>query len=235
MDWTKPLLMLTMPNSGSTWFAKLLAERLPGCRYYDKEFFNPVCNLKHELILRRNFGSELIDCYRNIASPGDLSIDDDIAATWGTETYNFTKECQSGFKLEAFLRHFRVFAFLRSEAESFPPNRARVWSFYEHAWHSLQYHGFSLRAETTISRSLEAYRIIYAHIASDAERHFVPIIHYNDLFDEREILRERLARALGYESDDLVDSVIATRVRSDRARAPMSAKTLAASTHREAA
>ena len=53
------VLMLTLPNSGSTWFAKLVAG-LPGCRYYEKEFFNPVCNLKHELVLRRNFGSELV-------------------------------------------------------------------------------------------------------------------------------------------------------------------------------
>jgi hypothetical protein len=232
VNWTKPLLMLTMPNSGSTWFAKLLAERLPGCRYYDKEFFNPICNLKHELKLRRNFGSELVDCYKNIASPGDLYIDHDIGSTWGTENYNFTKECQSGFKLEAFLRHFRVFVFLRPEAESFPPNRARVWSFYEHAWYSLQYHGYSLKAETTVDRALEAYRIIYAHIVSDAKRRRVPIIFYSDLFDQREILRERLAQALGYESDDLVDAAIATRVRSDRGSLAKPAKAPGTREHR---
>jgi hypothetical protein len=219
VKWTKPLLMLTMPNSGSTWFARLLAERLPGCRYYDKEFFNPVCNLKHELTLRRNFGSELVSCYRNIASPGDSYIDDDIVLTWGAENYNFTKECQSGFKLDAFLRHFRVFVFLRPEEESFPPNRARVWSFYEHAWHSLQYHGYMLKAETTFDRALEAYRIIYAHIVSGAKRRGVPTIYYSDLFDEREVVRERLERAIGYSGDDLVDAAIATRVRSSRTTA----------------
>jgi hypothetical protein len=220
MNWTKPLLMMTMPNSGSTWFAKILAGQLPGCRYYDKEFFNPVCNLKHESTLRQNFGSELVSCHRNIASPGDSDLDDDIIATWGAENYNFTKECQSCFKMEGFLRHFRVFVFLRPEAESFPPNRARVWSFYEHAWHSLRHHGHMLTAETTVDRALEAYRVMYAHMLADAKMHNVPIIFYGDLFDEREILRERLARALGYDSDDLVDAVIATRVRSDRGTAP---------------
>jgi hypothetical protein len=217
VKWTKPLLMLTMPNSGSTWFAKLLAERVPGCRYYDKEFFNPVCNLKHELTLRRNFGSELISCYRNIASPGDSYVDDDIVDTWGTENYNFTKECQSGFKLDAFLRHFRVFVFLRPEEESFPPKRARVWSFYEHAWHSLQYHGYLLKAETTYDRALEAHQVIYAHIVSHAKARGIPTIYYSDLFDEREALRDRLERAVGYSGDDLADAVIATRVRSSRA------------------
>jgi hypothetical protein len=232
MNWTKPLLMLTMPNSGSTWFAKLLAEGLPGCRYYDKEFFNPVCNLKHELTLRRNFGSELVGCYKNIASPGDVYIDDDIVSTWGMENYNFTKECQSCFKLEAFLRHFRVFVFLRPEAESFPPNRARVWSFYEHAWYSLQYHGYQLEAETVVDRVLEAHRIIYAHMLCDAERRRVPIVFYSDLFAEPEALRERLARALGYESEDLVDAVIATRVRSDRGSVAKPARIPATQEHR---
>src|SRR3974390_771818 len=217
MRWTKPWLMLTMPKSGSMWFAKLLGERLPGCRYYDKEFFNPVCNLKHELTLRRNFGSELVSCYQNIASPGDSYIDDDIVATWYAENYNFTKECQSGFKLDSFLRHFRVFVFLRPEEESLPPNRARVWSFYEQAWHSLPYHGYLLKAETTVDRAFEAFRIIYAHIVSDAKRRGVPTIYYSDLFDEREVVRERLEEATGYSGDNLVDAVMATRARSCRA------------------
>jgi hypothetical protein len=223
MDWNKPLLMLTMPNSGSTWFAKLVAERLPGCRYYDKEFFNPVCNLKHELVLRRNFGSELVGCYRNIASAGDESIDDDIRATWGTETYNFTKECQSAFKLEAFMRHFRVFAFLRPEAESFPPNRARAWSFYEHAWYSLLHHGHRLTAETTPDRALEAHRVIYSHIVADATARGVPILYYSDLFDETEVLREKLAKTFGSDTDTLLDAVVSTRVRASRAPAPPAA------------
>jgi hypothetical protein len=215
-DATKPLLMLTMPNSGSTWFAKLIAGHLPGCRYYDKEFFNPVCNLKHELVLRRNFGSELVSCYLNIASAGDTHIDDDIAATWGSENYTFTKECQSAFKLETFLRHFRVFIFLRPTAESFPPTRARVWSFYEHAWHSLKLHGYAMNALTTGDRAIEAHRLIYSHLLSDAERRGVPIIYYGDLFGEREALRAQLARALGYDGDAIVNAVIETRVKTTR-------------------
>jgi len=220
MGWAEPLLMLTMPNSGSTWFAKLIASCLPDCRYYDKEFFNPVCNLKHEIILRRNFGSELASCYLNIASAGDAHIDDDITATWGSENYTFTKECQSAFKLEAFLRHFRVFVFLRPTIESFPPNRARVWSFYEHAWHSLKFHGFVVSAETTADRAIEAHCAIYSHLKSEAERRGVPIIYYGDLFDEREALRARLTEAIGYDDDAIVDAVIATRVRADRAPSP---------------
>jgi hypothetical protein len=218
MELTKPLLMLTMPNSGSTWFAKLIAGYLPGCRYYEKEFFNPVCNLKHEKILRRNFGSELVSCYLNIASRGDAHIDEDIAATWGVENYTFTKECQSAFKLPMFLRHFRVFVFLRPTEESFPPSRARVWSFYEHAWHSLKYHGHAVSAETTTDRAIEAHRVIYAHLEADAKRRGVPILYYSDLFGEPEDLRVRLVAALGYDGDAILDAVVATRVRVDRAQ-----------------
>src|SRR5450759_2213135 len=146
----KPLLMLSLPNSGSTWFAAVLARHLPDCRYYEKEFFNPICNLKHEAVLRRNFGSELVCCYRNIALPGDARIDDDIRNTWGVEDYTFTKECQSAFKLPAFVRHFKCFVMLRSREQTFPPGRVRVWSFYEHAWFALLNAGYDLHAETTM-------------------------------------------------------------------------------------
>ena len=50
-EMTKPLLMQGLPNSGSTWFASVAGQHIPGCRYYDKEFFNPVCNMKHEVHL----------------------------------------------------------------------------------------------------------------------------------------------------------------------------------------
>src|ERR1700759_2119445 len=103
---TSDLLMQTLPNSGSTWLANLLARHLPGCRY-SEEFFNPLRNPKYESILSRRFGCELISCYRNIALDGDRCIDDDIRNTWGMEGFSFTKEVFSPFKLEAFTRHFR--------------------------------------------------------------------------------------------------------------------------------
>jgi hypothetical protein len=99
----------------------------------------------------------------------------------------------------------------------FPPSRARVWSFYEHAWHALNHHGYAMNAETTRDRAIEAHRAIYSHLVADAGRRGVPVIYYGDLFDEREALRARLAEAVGYNGDAIVDAVIATRMRADRA------------------
>lgn len=212
MTANKPLLMLTMPNSGSTWLARVIAENLPGCRYYDKEFFNPVCNMKHEVLLRQSFGSELASCYLNIATDGGPGIHDIIKATWGAEDYNFTKECQSVFKMRAFMEHFRVFVFVRSEAESFPPRRARAWSFYEHAWFALQAQGYELSAFTTEDRAREAHRVLYTKLLSDAHLHGVPIIRYSDLLKaDAGALREALAAATGYDGLALADAVIETR------------------------
>ena len=206
----RPLLMLTLPNSGSTWFASLLAEHIPDCSYYSKEFFNPVCNLKHEMVLRRNFGCELVECYRNIAKRGDKHIDDDIRATWGAEQYTFTKECNSAFKLPVFDRHFNCFVFLRSAANTFPPGRVRVWSFYEHAWFALKEAGlYGLHGVTTMDRAVEAHAILTDVILRDAARLKVPVINYEEVFSDPASIVSRLLSVTPL-SDGLMDGITAT-------------------------
>ena len=205
----RPLLMLTLPNSGSTWFASLLAEHIPDCSYYSKEFFNPVCNLKHELVLRRNFGCELVECYRNIATPGDEHIDDDIRLTWGAEPYTFTKECNSAFKLPVFDRHFNCFVFLRKAENTFPPGRVRVWSFYEHAWFALREAGYGLHGVTTKDRAVEAHAILTEVILRDAARLKVPVINYEEVMSDPASIMGRL-RSVTAVSDSLVGGIAAT-------------------------
>lgn len=212
----KPLLMLSMPNSGSTWFALLLAEFLPGHRYYDKEFFNPVCNMKHERVLRRNFGSELASCYRNICSPGDARIGADIEATWGKENYTFTKECMSPFKLDAFLPYFGVFLFLRTAANTFPPKRVRVWSFYEHMWHSLRDHDWPVTATALDARCWEAHHIIQCVMIDTAVARGVPVLWWEDLFGPANTMAPVLAQTVGWASDDLIRAIVERRQATER-------------------
>lgn len=205
----KPLLMQTLPNSGSTWFGSLLAQHIPGCNYFAKEFFNPVCNLKHEMVLRRNFGCELVSCYRNIATEGDQHIDDDIRATWGAENFTFTKECNSAYKLPVFLRHFNCFVFLRSAENSFPPGRVRAWSFFEHAWFALKEQGYFLKAESTEDRAKEAHSLLTEKILRDARRFNVPVIHYEEVMDNPAAIMDRL-RLVTEVEDGLVEGIKAT-------------------------
>lgn len=212
------LLMLTLPNSGSTWFAATLAKHIEGCRYYDKEFFNPVCNIKHERVLSRQFGSELVSCYRNIARYGDANIHDDIAQTWGREPYTFTKECQSPFKLPVFSQHFSCFAFLRRAENTFPPGRLRVWSFYEHAWHALREEGHRCVANTLEGRAREAHDIQMTAIIDSAKRLGVPIIWWEDLFADPAGVTKTLQHVCDV-SNALTDDIAATAARRTREKA----------------
>lgn len=181
-----PLLMLTLPNSGSTWFAELIAQHTRYDRYR-MEFFNPIRSPQHYMMLRRQFGCELADCYSNIAEPGDELIDEEIRSAWGAENLNFTKEVFSPYKLASFTRHFRCFVLLREAADTFPPKRVRVWSFYEHAWFALCRAGLAKEGNAMHfeERARQAHRIMSEAIRADAATLAVPIVEYRDLFEDK--------------------------------------------------
>lgn len=204
-------LMLTLPNSGSTWFASLLARNLPGCKYYDKEFFNPICNMKHADVLVRNFGSELVSCYRNIARSGGDETLDDIRTTWFSEDYTFTKETYSPMKLEQFIFYFDCFAFLRKRENTFPPRRSRVWSFYEHAWHGLVEEGFALEGKTLEARAIEAHWVMQKTIIESAERASVPVLWFEELFESDDKVMEKIVEVTGMELPGLLNDIKQTR------------------------
>jgi hypothetical protein len=203
------LLMLTLPNSGSTWLAEQIAAHSRWSRYHP-EFFNPLRNPKHYAPLAEQFGCELIDCYRNIARGGDEWIEQDIDDTWGTEDFNFTKEVFSPLKLEVFCRMFRCFVMLRNEEDTFPPKRIRVWSFYEHAWAAACEGGVPLGGGTVEARAIAAFRWMQSRLLADADRFGVPVIHYRDLFDDHR-MPGLIAAAIGECSDDLRAAIVNTR------------------------
>ena len=191
------LLLLSLPNSGSTWLCHLIAEHREG--RYSEEFFNPVFSETNELLLRDHIGSELVSCYRNIAQSERPGFDEVIRETWGNARYTFTKENYSPFKVEAFARHFKCVVLLRSTLDVFPPSRVRVWSFYEHAWFALKEAGHPLHAVSTRGRAIEAHAIMSARQLKDAVRLGVPILHHHELFDTLSEVRASLERCFGGE------------------------------------
>lgn len=205
--------MLTLPNSGSTWLAEAIALHTSWNRYC-MEFFNPLRSPKHYPILSRNFGCELQACASNIADPGDELIDQDIRSTWGMEDFNFTKEVFSPFKLEAFARHFRCFVLLRDAGDTFPPRRARVWSFYEHAWHSLLFHDCLPEPAQELlhfeDRAIAAHAVMTNALKLDAQRLGVPVLRYRDLFKD-EGLQGRLEAAIGECDSRLLSAIQESR------------------------
>jgi hypothetical protein len=178
---TKPVLMLSLPNSGTSWLAQTIADNWPGCRYF-REYFNPVCNLKHEAKLCTAFGSELVDAYPHIGREWTLTTERVVDETWFSEPepYTFTKEIYSPYKLEGFLRRgFHVFVMLA--ANVFPPSRVRVWSFYEHIWQSLRFNGVNVNERTLEGRAREAHRMMSALLEVDAASFGVPLLRYEEL------------------------------------------------------
>lgn len=208
------LLMLSLPNSGSMWLCDVLAHTMPLRHCPDYEFFHPLRNEKHELELVKHFGCELASCYGKIVDPGGHDV---IRSTWAQEDYNFTKEIFSPFKLQTFVEvGFRCFVFLRWEADSFPPSRLRVWSFYEHAWAALANRGWTLSAETARTRALEAHTVLRHQMLVDAKRLRVPVLWYHELMGERGAAEKALGRALGGVTSQTVEHLLSTRIFSPR-------------------
>lgn len=207
------LLMLSVPNSGSTWLAAMIAAHSRWSAYRP-EFFNPIRSQEHFAALAQHFGCELVECYRNIASPGDERIHDVIRTTWKASGLNFTKEVFSPFKLGAFAQHFRVFVLLRSAEDTFPPHRLRVWSFYEHAWHALREAGLvsaKSTARTIAERAIEAHSIMTVALEHQAHEHGATVIRYRELFDDS-IMERRIAEAIGECPKALADAIRRTRL-----------------------
>lgn len=212
----KPLMLVSLPNSGSTWLADLIAGNTRYNRYF-MEYFNPIRNAQHYETLAPHFGCELISCYRNIARGGYIGIDRAITSTWGSEDYNFTKEVFSPFKLPILTRHFRCFVLIRDAGDTFPPTRARVWSFYEHAWHALAEAGYRMAGNTCELRAWNAHSIMRMVLERDAAELGVPVIQYRELFTDKG-LAEKLQAALGESGARLQLAIRASRVLSERQR-----------------
>ncbi len=203
----RPLIILSLPNSGTTWLATTIAKHRPG-RYYD-EYFNPVLNHRHQVKLRRVFGSELACCYRNIARGDGPEVDEVIRETWCRDEYSFTKENYSPFKLRSFVRHFEVVVLLRHTAGVFPPSRGRVWSFYEHSWQALKDAGHEMVEVSLRARAMEAHALMARELRRSADELQVPIIYYEDLFNDT-LMHESLRRA-GLDQPAIVADISRTR------------------------
>jgi hypothetical protein len=203
-----------MSSSGGKWLASTIARHLPGCRYYDKEYFNPWCNPNRELILVRNFGCEMASCYRNIALPGDNNIEADIDNTWSADGYTFTKEVFSAFKLPTLLRRFDVFALVRRTDDCLPTKRSNVWNCYEHTWWALHEARYPMTATLARDRAIEAHAFIRKKIIEDCERFNLPVMEFDYLQTARpKQLYDVLGFAVGHTSREMVDDLIASRYR----------------------
>ena len=197
-DQAKDLMILSLPNTGSTWFAECVAKGYEGKYFY--EYFNPLRNPDHEEMLARSFGCETVASYANIATPGSADIDTEIAKTWGQDGYHFTKEVFSPLKLATFAKRFHCVVFFRDESLVFPPSRLRIISFYEHAWWAIQsspWFDVRLRANNAWERAREAFTVLRSRMAVDAGRLGVQVLHFEHLFGQRQDVEAVIKKAFG--------------------------------------
>jgi hypothetical protein len=212
------ILMQSIPNSGSTWLGQLIVDTL-GLRHFEGlEYFNPVRNERFESELD-GFGLETIQHYQNITSDG-AGLGPNIAATWGTEDYEFTKEVWSPMKTELFHNNgFQVIVLLRptyGRYGTFPPSRQRALGFYEHAWHALRIAEFMVDDENrTRARAEAAHRFLLEGLRQDVQRLGLTSIHYERLA-EGDVNDVRRELAPSFNADD-ADALAVAIVNSRRA------------------
>lgn len=136
------LLLVSQPNSGSTWFSNCIARANPAIAMYPKEFFNPVLNQKYYAALAPHLGCELYPCVGNISKELDApTVDKIVTDSWDKEPYNFTKEVFFSFCAEEFSRRFHTFGVTRDISYTFPPLTVRVVGWYVACFHSIMSHG----------------------------------------------------------------------------------------------
>jgi hypothetical protein len=190
----RPIALLSLPNTGTDWFADMLLRQNPHLRYY-REFFNPICNPTYENVLNRAFGCEMVDNFASIAK-AHCQHEAVYQETWAKENYNFTKENYSAFKLPWFITHFDCVVLYRRAELSLPGSRLPVKTWYDAMYHSLLRNRWTLEpdvrflvdfavaeADTLAKRLLAAFVIHYYKLLKDAHRHNVPILDYDRLMD----------------------------------------------------
>lgn len=178
-------MILSLPNSGTDWLCRILAKHGKDLRYYEKEFFNPLCNWKHCLVMELAFGCEMVSCHRNIGLCAEEQADQLEAIyqnTWCQYDWNFDKENFAAFKVDFFAKHFEIVILHRSAGSMFPPSRARVWNWYDAIWNGLVAHGHLIGHSMALEcRAHDAHRVCSWELVRWADRLGAPVLDYDVL------------------------------------------------------
>lgn len=129
------IMLLSAPNNGSDWLVETILESQENLSYY-REFFNPITNEEYMDDLKSSFGCEN-EFFSKIATLNENMCEKTYCNTWQKETYNFTKENYSAYKVSFFAQKFKCFALIRDVKNSFPPSRDEVYNWYNAIYKSM--------------------------------------------------------------------------------------------------
>jgi hypothetical protein len=213
----KPKMILSLPSHGTDWLAHLITAA-GGFNYYDKEFFNPICNLKYYEDLKRVFGCELVDCYRQITLEGpeyEPTMLEVLSQTWANEPYNFDKENYSLCKAGFFANHFDCVFVYRSADSVFPAKRLRVYQWYDAIWNALKAANFAVGGRTLQERCRAAHQFMWARGFAGGRPYGIPTIDYDVLVKTspaRVLAEIRCLGDWGVDTKQLCEAILDTRI-----------------------
>lgn len=209
----RPVMLVSQPNAGSTWFASCLTADPNLIDGGFREFFNPASNRRHYYELRM-LGSELYETVDHLSIPRSQDmVDQIVASTWATYPgLTFTKEVFIAFNLPAFLKHFRAIVLVRGLRSTFPPGRIRVMVWYSNWYWSLLRSGWlkpggpwlaslDQRDHTPEVRAVIAWQVVRWTIQRIAQQHALPSYNYEWLMEAdqhalTQLLGERVSEAI---------------------------------------
>jgi hypothetical protein len=219
---TRPLLLASQSNSGSTWTARVIQEATGLTRPPAKEWFNPILNHKNEEILSRGFGCELTSLRSLLVSPvsHDL-VDECMRHVWEPFGWGFTKENFMAYKLPWMRARFNIVVLLPDFRSCFPPERLRVLQWYDSWFAALDESGelerlglghLTTRATTARRRAVLAWSVVRRTLQRHAVELKLPMLSYRSLLDAG---KDELFIAFGFlgthAAERAADIVLATR------------------------
>lgn len=212
----KPLMMMTLPSSGSTWLADVIVREL-GLVAHQKsaEFFQPLTNLGLYEPLSRCFGSENPSCMSNITTMPKKDEFEYAVAQFHKHGYTFCKEVFQFYHTPMFVNHFRVFFLYRSAEDTFPPRRLRVLSWYDAIATSIESNiGNRFSKTNLLARSIEAHEWCWGYLIKGyAEAYGLPILDYHVISNGGDdAVRMELGKVFaGSDLEKVVAGVMASR------------------------
>jgi hypothetical protein len=212
----KPLMMMTLPSSGSTWLADVIVREL-GLVAHQKscEFFQPLTNLALYEPLSKCFGSENPSCMDNIMTMPKQDDFDFAVKQFHKHGYTFCKEVFQFFHTPLFVRHFDVFFLYRSAEHTFPPSRLRVLSWYDAIATAIENKvGNRFSRTNLLARAIESHEWCWGYLIKGyAESYGLPILNYETIANDVEAgVRGELGKVFsGDDLSRLVQAVMASR------------------------
>jgi hypothetical protein len=178
-------MLASMPSSGSDFVADALCKAHPHFSYW-REFFSPICNLKHSSTLMR-LGDTLACTTENLCKTlPDETLEEIVASTWDTEAADFTKENYLAWNLRWFASQFRVLILLRRPEDTFPPTRHRVMRWYEHMAYSAQLNGclpasIAKQCFSPMRKAICGHTVFIEKMLLQADELNLPVLWYDEL------------------------------------------------------